>query len=191
MQDDTVPSCAVCTNALPVSDSVAPSIQHLPLTRRLWRTLLLLVRNWSLQMAHCARHALQNEGCHLPCYGREHNKWAAREVCLRFVKLDLVLDFYVIAYNYAFCNLIRALSSGSYPTHLTMLRTPDPLSRMCVDGLGTRLAFSTLFLLYYTSTASDDSCSEGLGTRLRHPDLLNQNFSCDQEAASDLGSWQV
>ena len=32
-----------------------------------------------------------------------------------FLKLDLVLDCYVIAYNYAFCNLIRALSSANYP----------------------------------------------------------------------------
>ena len=42
-------------------------------------------------------------------------RYAAREVCLRFVKLDLVLDCYVIANNYAFCNLIRAFRSGSYP----------------------------------------------------------------------------
>ena len=40
-----IPSCAVCTIALPVSNNVAPSIQHLPLTRGLWRTLLLLVQN--------------------------------------------------------------------------------------------------------------------------------------------------
>ena len=40
-----IPSCAVGTIALPLSNSVAPLIQHLPLTRRLWSTLLLLVRN--------------------------------------------------------------------------------------------------------------------------------------------------
>ena len=32
------------------------------------------------------------EGCNLLCYGKEHNKWAAREVCLWCVKLDIVLD---------------------------------------------------------------------------------------------------
>ena len=36
-----IPSCAVCTIALPVSNSVAPSIQHLHLTTGLWTTLLL------------------------------------------------------------------------------------------------------------------------------------------------------
>ena len=52
------------------------------------------------------------EGCDLPCHGREHNKLA---VCLRFVKLDLVLDCLRHRQNYAFCNLIRAFRSGSYP----------------------------------------------------------------------------
>ena len=46
-----IPSCAVCTIALPVFKGVAPLIQHLPLTRGLWNTLLLLI-SWTIELAN-------------------------------------------------------------------------------------------------------------------------------------------
>ena len=48
--------------------------------------------------------------------------------------LELVLDD-VITFNYAFCNLIRALKSGSCDKN--SCSEPDPLSRW--EGPGTRL----------------------------------------------------
>ena len=52
-------------------------------------------------------------------------------------------------YNYALSNLIRALMIGELPLPMRQemsFRTPDPLSRTCGEGLGTRLyAFRAVY----------------------------------------------
>ena len=115
-----IPSCAICTIALPVSKqcrSLNPASASNKTVVEYLATVSLelelangsVYKTWFTKLEKAATYLATAENIHC-------NKWAVREVCLQFVKLDLVLNCYVITYNYAFCNLIRALNSGSCPT---------------------------------------------------------------------------
>ena len=101
-------SCAICMIALQCPNSIAPSTQlHLPLKR--WFVECLATVSLELELANDSVNnacfsKLEKDATYLVTTANIATE--LREVCALCSVLDLMLDCYVIAYNYAFCNLI-------------------------------------------------------------------------------------
>ena len=108
-------------------------------------------------MPHCMRKACFTKLKKAATYLVTATNELRDPVCHRFVKLDLVLDCYVIANNYTFCNLIRAFRSGSYPARF------DKKSRSEHQTLFLALRAGRVWAREYVVSSPDPTYERGYG----------------------------